>query len=561
MMETIREFKEKTQLLYLKSDSDIDEFLEKVKEIDKDFVKYYDAENLDEKKRIESIIRLFEFPLTVIYEPYYVDRVYRDEYYRYYSKKHFRISRNTKRLIFVNGIHGKLDFISDNLEKYNQIQDDLIGMVVLKPTKTIGRTLLKPSKLKIPRCYIRTTKFELSIYGRIYSLVAFPFSGQDSEVMTCAEVNIWQMMEYFGHRYKDYKTLLPSELVDLVKDSSESRTLPSDGLTVEQESFLFMKNGLSPLIYYKYMEYQESNQYKFCEQYEEPSFYEILHFYVESGIPVLLNLREKNNPKGDNHSITCIGHEHLEISDLPSKMEKKELKIDQEELDKEKRLKYTGINILKSWSGFKKYVMMEDHSSPYQVQELDNLVFEDFSSEQEEIFSWEVESFVVPLYKHVFMSAEDVYEITLKLIKENFEEICKTINCNFEKTNPEIIIRLYLTTSKSYKDFRIREASCSTPEGLSEKLFYSQADYPKFLWICEYSTVEVYLNHEINGEIVFDATSAKEYSVISIRHGEVITYRSPIDDREWAFVPTDLKLMKTFSMYESNNLKDSRYIY
>lgn len=149
---------------------------------------------------------------------------------------------------------------------------------------------------------------------------------------------------------------------------------------------------------------------------------------------------------------------------------------------------------------------------------------------------------------------------SLKLIKENFEEICKIIICDSEESNPEIIIRLYLTTSKSYKDFRIREASCSSPEGLSEKLFYSQVDYPKFLWICEYSTTEVYSNHEVNGEIVFDATSAKEYSVISIRHGEVITYRSPIDNRESAFGPTDLKLTKTFSMYESNNLKDSSYI-
>ena len=41
---------------------------------------------------LKQIINLMPFPLTIVYEPYYVDRIYRDEYYTYYSKKPFGIS-------------------------------------------------------------------------------------------------------------------------------------------------------------------------------------------------------------------------------------------------------------------------------------------------------------------------------------------------------------------------------------------------------------------------------------------------------------------------------------
>ena len=71
-----------------------------------------------------------------------------------------------------------------------------------------------------------------------------------------------------------------------------------------------MKCGLAPKIYYKRSEYDdgEFNGRVMSNIRRAPNFEEILHFYVESGIPVLINLREKGNKEGDNHCITCIGH-------------------------------------------------------------------------------------------------------------------------------------------------------------------------------------------------------------------------------------------------------------
>ena len=500
-------------------------------------------------KGLSELINVMSFPLTIIYDNYYVDSIYRDEYYSFFSKKHFEISRNTKRLIFVKNKHEKEEFLDNNSIEHKKIEEDLIGMVVIKPTQTLGRMLINPFKLNIPPCYVRTTNFEISILGKLYLLEAFPFSGQDSEVMTCAEVNIWQIMEYFGSRYKNYRTILPSEMFELVMDTSDVRLLPSDGLTVEQESHVFMKCGLSPKIYYKRSEYDDGEFMKSYEQYRSaPTFEEILHFYVESGIPILVNLREKGNKEGDNHCITCIGHslkEETSVIDDSNLIELSQKHL----IDSEESKVYNKLDVLGSWYSCAGYVILEDHSTPYQVKNLNNLKFADC----EEAITYEIESFVAPLYKHVFMAAEDAYEIVINLIDKTSDGIIEGLRRNGLGAPYKIVIRLYLATSRSYKNFRIEHA-----QKLEEKVFYSQIALPKFIWVCEYGTTCSYSNHKSLGEFVLDATSAKYHileTVISIRNGDSITYRGPADPLEYVHLRRDICVSKEYDMYEQNNLR------
>ena len=496
-----------------------------------------------------DLINVMPFPLTIIYDSYYVDSIYRDEYYSFFSKKHFEISRNTKRMIFVKNEHQKEEFLNNSLSEHKKIEEDLIGMVVIKPTQTLGRMLINPFKINIPPCYVRTTNFEISILGKLYSLDAFPFSGQDSEVMTCAEVNIWQIMEYFGSRYKNYRTILPSEMFELVMDTSDVRLLPSDGLTVEQESHVFMKCGLSPKIYYKRSEYDDGEFMKSYEQYRSaPTFEEILHFYVESGIPILINLREKGNKEGDNHCITCIGHSLKDSSNIIDNSHLIELSKEYL-IDSEKSREYNNLSILGSWSNCAGYVILEDHSTPYQIKTLNDLKFDN----SEEAITYEIESFVAPLYKHVFMAAEDAYEIVINLIDKTRDGIIEGLQRNNIEAPYKIIIRLYLATSRAYKNFRIEHAKM-----MEEKVFYSQIALPKFIWVCEYGTIDTYNNHKSVGEFILDATSAKYHifeTVISIRNGDSITYRGPADPLEYVHLRRNICVSKEYDMYEQNNLR------
>lgn len=557
-------FEEKNKFIYMSSANDSEDLIKELRK-DGEFSVFCghkeEGKFTDVETRIIEIIRSIKFPVLAIYEPSYTDGIYRNEYSRYYSEKYFNISKNTKRLIFVHGEYEEADFIGNKTEKLKEIESNLIGMIVIKPTKSLGRILLNPAFMEIQPCYLRTAKFEISVGGRICSFDAFPMSGQDKEVMTCAEVNVWQIMEYFGQRYKDYRTMHPGMLLDLIKNRAEVRTLPSRGLTVEQESALFLEAGLSSEIYHRYADELEnvnedgkSFYYRKAVGYNGLSFFEILHFYIESGIPVLMNFENIKGLHEDGHSATCIGHEHIDKAEILRKMrempEEDKIVFKVNSLDSERPEKYNNLIVLKSWSAYKRYVVMEDHSVPYCLKDLaDGMKFSSLSK----AFKWRIVSLVVPLHRHVFMKAEDAYKCSLKYIEELFNEgiICPAP----DDGDAEIVMRLYLASSRSLKDFRIQNIEETDPNGLSEWLFYNNIEYPKFLWVCEYSTVPLYLENKVNGEIVFDATSSEINPIISMRHSGKAYYRAPDENPVTVFKPRSLHLPENFAAYESRNLK------
>mgnify|MGYP000081838082 FL=1 len=151
------------------------------------------------------------------------------------------------------------------------------------------------------------------------------------------------------------------------------------------------------------------------------------------------------------------------------------------------------------------------------------------------------------------MAAEDAYEIAVDLLDRSYYGVVEGLNRNGLNPPYELVIRLFLTTSKSYKNFRINSAVTE-----NEKVFYSQIALPKFIWVCEYGTSKTYMNHKILGEIVLDATSAKHHifeSVISVRNGDSVTYRGPADPNSYVHLRRKLPMEKEFAMYEENNLK------
>ena len=537
------------RVLWVQDLGEVTGLLCELSKIDSEFDNYA---NKEVKNRLNILFSRLNFPITVIYEPYYVDKVYRDEYYQYYSRKHFNISRNTKRLIFVEGKYSKKDFLCKCPQKIQQINNDLIGMVVLKPTKTIGKMLISPFKLNIPDCYLKTTLFDFFIFGKKYTINAFPSSGQDSEGMTCAEVNIWQIMEFFGTSSEEYRVILPSDLYKILNENPNTRILPSEGLNEDQESLIFFRNGFLPKIYNKYDNSHDENNYSVrTKNCYEPSFEELLSIYVESGIPILGNLAEKGGSVNEEgHSVTFIGHGYKKFNKDCFNNDFIEMPFCDSTIDKtgiKYYNNYDKIKILKTWTRYNEFVIMEDHSTPYQIKSLDNLQFDDLKLDSDDrAVKWELDSFLVPLHRHVFMDAEDAYKAVLQLLHNNSEEIIDNLGSN------EVVIRLFLTSSRLYKEFRVNNA-----KSLNECVFFSQVAYPKNLWICEYGSLDSYCQHKAKGEFLLDATSSENSiteSVISIRHGNSITYRGPNDAFENAVVRLNIRLDSDFLMYEQKNL-------
>ena len=212
---------------------------------------------------INKILSNVNFPVTVLIDSTYVDKVYRDSFYIYLSSKHFNYDRNCKRLSIFQGKYELEDFLSlDEIQdpegiKYKELNENLIGITVVRPSsnpyfnRTIGRTFMNPQKMKISPCSVCTTKFKVNILGIEYTIDAFPFMAQDAEVMKCAETTVWGIMEFYGTADPAFKTILPSDIIKCVDEISKERNLPSNGLTYAQVSNLFKYFGFEPKLYNK----------------------------------------------------------------------------------------------------------------------------------------------------------------------------------------------------------------------------------------------------------------------------------------------------------------------
>lgn len=463
-----------------------------------------------------AIFNELSFPLTIIHDRNYVDRVYRDAYYSYFSNKHFDMPRNCQRLAIFQGKFSYEDFLLGNeRKKHQELQEAFIGTIVVKPTPIVhsncamGRTLLNPNKLKLPKCYVRTTKFNVSILGAEYNIDAFPFTGQDGEVMTCAETCIWEILEYFGTRYSNYKTVLPKDIIVKLNSISQERILPSEGLTFLQMSDLLKAFGFEPRLYAR-KSYENLERKDLTKAYTSSSiniFRRFFHYYVESAIPLVVGVGDSIH---EEHAVVCIGHgnedytlKNIEINSIGN------------------------LKIVDTASFYKDYVIMDDNQIPYRLEQFDH-----FTKNK----NMKVQFLAVPLYKHIFLEVNGAVEIVNNFFKSYSAEIEIMLkDMELLKFNSEpLVMRLFLTSSRNFKKFRMKKA-----DAIEEKLLYSEMAYPKFIWVCEISTFFIYTREKkVVGEIVLDATASGEAvfdSIIAVRLGKYNGYREAFEDIECLF--------------------------
>ncbi len=443
------------------------------------------VQNNSSVKKLIQLIELLDLPLTIILENYYVDKVYRDMYYRYYSNKHFMHDRNCKRISIFEGIFNKNELYNEYTK--NTLNNKYVGSIVIRPLKIgeLGRTLINPTKLKLYPSYIRTTTFTVEVLGMLLTTEAFPFSEQDAETMTCAETTVWAITEYYGTRYPEYKVLLPSEILTTVDDMKPQRILPSYGLDYYTVSKVLKKCGFQPRLYS-------------AKSYSEQNYKKIFHYYVESGIPIGVGTTFNKGTAG--HSTVCIGHASSDYA------------LNQYVYNQE------GLYLFNSCNFHNSYVMIDDNQIPYSIEKYGNFTLYDNAV---------MNIFVIPLYKRILLEADKadiLFENIVLALANNIQQAMNFYKINNSLSQP-IFKRIFLTSSRKYKAYRVRNAS-----SIQEADFYGDILFPKFLWIMELSSYDLYKTEKIWGEIILDATSAQgnwEEYIIAMRLFDHIGYRLP----------------------------------
>lgn len=453
---------------------------------------YYDSDdkegNFEEKELFCSIIEMIlesTGRVTVIVESNHIDSDYTDTYYNYFSGLHFQPIKYCKRFSFFQGEILPQWFLKEELHK--DLRDKLIGTMVIRPLKYgfIGRTLLDPAKIRKRNSenniYLRTATFRQHILGVEFTIDAFPFCSQDSSFMSCAEITVLNLMEYYAMRYHAYRSILPSDIKSLSQKYLYERVTPSEGLNYLVVSKILYEFGFTPRIYNR----ESIKIYPLVGDERENEIKRIMHYYVESGIPVAVNVEPDKGDFRGGHSLLCIGHS--------GEME-------------EKRAKRYAVcrmqdehELINSADFYTKYCVIDDHQRPYEARR-----YEQISTFKK----MKISNLAVPLYKKMYLEAKYAYDIFYQIFHDVKLGLTSwNIPEEYLGKNEEVVMRIYQASSRSYKAFKI---DVYDDEHFSRKNEIALLELPQFVWCCEFFSFSQYEKEDRRAfaDIILDATAS-----------------------------------------------------
>lgn len=475
-----------------------------------------------EKTNAESVyknilarhIEQLQDSIHILVEAPYVDRVYRNSYYNYFSSKLLGYPRDSVKLSFFEGEIQDSDFRSQ--EKYEKLKKQYRGFMVLRPTvkNIIGRSVISPEALKNNKFIACSSKFHSTANSVKFKVDGFPHSSQDAETITCAETSIWAIMEYFGNKYPDYKPVLPSKIIETMRRVSTERQIPSRGLTMNQISYALREFGFGTRIYS-------------LDEFKEDEFKRLFSCYVESGIPLILAVQGGSI----GHAILCIGHGEV-TPDLIDNLG--ESKIDG------KVIMPTGISFFDNDDVEKKFVFVDDNMPVYQqlLYKYPTGGYSSFASHPD----WgkcKLTHFIAPLYPKIYLEAFEARNFCRRFLIERYDI----------PDGSEIYLRFFLTSGRSFKN----SLNFNETFEKENKQLILETSLPKFIWVGEVSTKTNIKEKKAEGLIILDATEADTSELKPLIYANYRNNLFSINPGESFFSKKVLPL-PTFSIF-TNNLK------
>jgi len=443
--------------------------------------------------------------IYLLAESHYVDKVYRDSYYHYYSSKLGKYKRDCIRISFFEGAISEPDFWQE--ARQQELQEKYRGFIILRPTDPfiIGRSIISPKALKTNNFLSCTTKFHITANGQKFTVDGFPHSSQDTETISCAETTLWAVMEYFSNKYSDYKPVLPSKIIQTLNKVSSERQIPSKGLNITQMSFALKEFGFGTRIYSR-------------EQYPG-EFEALLSCYIESGIPVIAAMINRTGSIA--HALIAIGHEEI-----------KDKQVD----TLQPLLKTTNNVTISDYDSIEKdFIFIDDNQPIYQRA---SIKIPASHYQDQEWHTCKIEFFIVPLYTKIYLEAFEAKNYILNFLTNGPEPLA---------ANSDVLLRVFLASSRSFKDKVAKDDTIQ--ENLKGILL--ETIMPKFIWVAELSDRSIIKQKMANGLVILDATEANIYFnkplIIAAFQNNLITF----EESTGKLVNTILPL-QNFSIYERN---------
>lgn len=395
----------------------------------------------------------------IIEWPYY-DRDYLSTYYIHYSKKFKNYPKYCYRIHFINK---------------NQ---EYCGFIILRPIifgKKIGETYICPEILLKENAYLMTANYKVHINGNTYTINAFPWMMQETDISICAHIATWTILRYYANNYTS------PTLGDIVEKVSEEwgRKTPSIGLTPIQVSQILSQYKFYPIIRGGYKE-------------KQTQLLDETIAYIESGIPVIAMSESRQ------HAFSIIGHEQI----------KKDILDDEEYVNK---LREPTTNIILHSKLINSLYVMDDNLFPY--RKIDKYT----DSKSDATYGiYEISYVIIPLYSRMQLEYHEVYSRYLGLVK--YSDM---------KWKNNRIVRIYLTSSNYLKDYARNHIVSKELKNIIIHLNMS-----KFVWCVDSSSFEEYKKGMVSGKVIIDSTAGtKETEPWILMHdNEKIKYYDVSED-------------------------------
>ena len=434
---------------------------------------------------------LGEYVKSVLVEPLYICRDYRDLFSHFYSKKFLERSSYCSRLHFFGQADLTVDDIVLDPETNRQ---HYLGYSIVEPVRerSIGRTMLDPLKLGYGGngFFCLRTKARVHILGADYEVLGFPYRSQSAEATVCAHAALWCACRYLSEKYSSYKELHPYDLIKMTGDNN-GRRVPYRGMTYADYSTIFSEFGCHPAILRP--RGTEKSPGGLRDWSRDPETFYDLYAYMESGFPILASF--------GGHVVNIIGHT---LSDtIMPKHEPKE-------------------GFYNSAAFLAEYVVVDDNFFPYQrlAYQGGHQYYPDGAYSTPPVID-SVFAAVVPLPEKAYLRPADARCMAYAFLNND------TIRDFVEETRRELgvaggplVARQLLTSSTAFKRQKLE---CFRNQNDQLLTYPINLCLPHFVWITEISAVDLYGDRHCMGEVVLDATAGPpELEVVYARIGRYL---------------------------------------
>lgn len=430
---------------------------------------------------------------TVLIEPHYVCKDFRNLYSHFYSKKFVPRDNHCARLHFFSSRSLTVDAIVGNSKQH---QDSYLGYSVVQPVreKCLGRSCYDPFKLgRDPaQFYCLQAKSRVHINGANYTVSGFPHMPQSGEAMVCAHAALWGMCRYLSDRFRTYREVYPNDLIGMT-GASAGRRVPYRGMTYGDYSEILTAFGCHPVIV--------RPEHKTGDWTRDRARYYDLYSYVESGIPVLTSF--------NGHVATLIGHTLRKDTGLH---------VPEFQLE--------GSDVYNSFALVGQYIVADDNFFPYvhldYRGEADNYG-NAFTPAKLDVSIDGIFVGVAPMPEKVFLRPEDARNLAYGFFRNSkVAPLIKQAATATAGGGDKLIARLFMTSGTSLKQRKLRAFEAG-PGQDPLLLIPVNLTLPHFVWVMELGVLSRYNQGFVVAEVVLDATtSAAECTTVYLRAGRTV---------------------------------------